>query len=329
MRLLARRGFTASALLLPALALPALGHAQPAFPTRPITAVVAWLPGSGLDIIIRTMAAALQEDLGQPIIVENRPGAAGSIGAQAVARAAPDGHTLLLTASSLSMVQVMGQRVSFTVPDSFTPIVNLAVTPSFLLVHPALPVRTPQELIAYARARPGQVFYGSAGIGAPSHFVTELFRTRTGIEATNVPFAGSPQQMQALMAGDVQFSVINAQTSLPQIQAGTVRALAVTGADRVPQAPDVPTLNESGLPGFIAASYWNAVLGPAGVPMPVAERLAQAFNRALARPEVRDRLANTGNVFDGRSSPAAFAEQMREDMAVWAEVARAANIRAQ
>lgn len=300
-----------------------------AWPTRPITMVVAWPPGSGIDVMTRTMQDALREELGQPVIVDNRPGAAGSIGAQAVARAAPDGYTLLFTAASLNMVAVMGTRLAFEVPGSFTPIVNVAVTPSFLLVNPASGINSVQELIAAARARPGQIFYGTAGIGAPSHFVTELFRTRTGIDVTNVPFPGSPQQMQALLAGDIHFSIINASTALPQLQARRVKALAVTGRNRIPQAPGIPTLHEQGMTGFAAASYWNGILGPAGLPQPIAERFAAVINRTLARPEIAERLTLAGNEVDGRSSPAAFAAQMREDMEVWAEVARAANIRAQ
>jgi tripartite-type tricarboxylate transporter receptor subunit TctC len=189
----------------------------------------------------RVMQDALREELGQPIVVDNRPGAAGSIGAQAVARAAPDGYTLLFTAASLNMVAVMGARLAFEVPGSFTPIVNVAVTPSLLVVHPSLGVNSVQEFIALARSRPDPLFYSIAGIGAPSHFVTELLRTRTSFAATVVPFPGSPQQMQALLAGDVQFGIINSSTALPQIQAGRVIALAVIGRNRIPQAPGVPT----------------------------------------------------------------------------------------
>jgi tripartite-type tricarboxylate transporter receptor subunit TctC len=299
------------------------------YPTRPITMVVAWPPGSGIDVMTRVMQEALREELGQPIVVDNRPGAAGSIGAQAVAHAAPDGYTLLFTAGSLGMVAVMGTRLAFEVPGSFTPVVNVAVTPSLLLVRPSLGVASVQEFIALARSRPGTLFYATAGIGAPSHFVTELLRTRTGFEATVVPFPGSPQQMQALLAGDVHFAIVNSSTALPQLRAGRVRALAVTGRSRIPQAPDVPTLHEQGLAGFAAASYWNGILGPAGLPRPIAERIAAAVNRVLARPDIVERLAPTGNELDGRSSPAAFAALIREDMEVWAEVARAANIRAQ
>lgn len=324
------RGLFRITLTFVALLAVALGPAvAQAYPTRPITMVVAWPPGSGIDVMTRIMQDALREELGQPIVVDNRPGAAGSIGAQAVARAAPDGYTLLFTAASLNMVAVMGTRLSFEVPGSFTPVVNVAVTPSLLVVHPSSGVDSVQELIASARSWPGQLFYGTAGVGAPSHFVTELFRTRTGIEVTNVPFPGSPQQMQALLAGDVHFGVINASTALPQIRAGRVKTLAVTGRSRIPQAPEVPTLHEQGLTGFAAASYWNGILGPAGLPQPTAERIAEAVNRVLARPDVAERLTLAGNEIDGRSSPAAFAALLREDMEIWAEVARAANIRAQ
>jgi tripartite-type tricarboxylate transporter receptor subunit TctC len=291
--------------------------------------VVAWPPGSGIDVMTRIMQDGLREELGQSIIVDNRPGAAGSIGAQVVARAAPDGYTLLFTAASLNMVAVLGTRLAFDVPGSFTPIVNVAVTPSLLVVHPTSSVNSVAELIAAARSRPGQLFYATAGIGAPSHFVTELFRTRTGIEVTNVPFPGSPQQMQALLAGDVHFSIINASTALPQLRAGRVRALAVTGQSRILQAPEIPTLHEQGLTGFAAASYWNGILGPAGLPQAIARQVAGAVNRVLARSDIAERLTAAGNELDGQSSPEAFATLLNDDMKIWAEVARAANLKAQ
>lgn len=303
--------------------------AQTNYPTGPVTIVVAWPPGSSIDVMVRHMNDALRTELGQPIIIENKGGAAGVIGAQAVAAAKPDGYTLLFTSSALNMVAAMGTKTSYNVNESFVPIVNVAWTPSLLLAHPSLGLKTPQDLVALAKAKPGQLFYATAGHGAPSHFVTEMFRARTGIQATAVPFRGSPEAMVDQIAGRVHFSVSNSSTALPQVKQGTVTALAVTSKYRLPMAPEIPTMEEQGFKDFAAASYWNGLLGPKGTPQPVAERFAAAVNRVLARAEVRDKISASGNELDGNSNPKTFAELMKSDMKIWADVAKAANIKAQ
>ena len=305
------------------------GAAAQTWPAKPITIVVAWLPGSGIDVMTRHMSEALRADLGQPIVVDNRGGAAGVIGAQAVANAAPDGYTLLFTSSALNMVAAMGTRTGYDVRTSFVPIANVAWTPSLLVAHPSLGLKTPQDLVALAKAKPGQLFYATAGHGAPSHFVTEMFRARTGIDAVAIPFRGSPEAMIDQIAGRVQFSVANSSTALPQVRQGTITALAVTSRQRLPAAPEIPTMIEQGFPDFAAASYWNGLLGPKGLPPQVAERIALAVNNALARADVLERLAPTGNEVDGKSTPESFARLIRDDMDIWAEVARTANIKAQ
>jgi tripartite-type tricarboxylate transporter receptor subunit TctC len=325
MTALTRRALGALALMAPAIA-PARAQS---WPTRPITIVVAWPPGSGIDVMTRIMQEALREELGQSIVVDNKGGAAGVIGAQFVANAAPDGYTLLFTSSALNMVAAMGTRTTYDPAKSFVPIVNVCWTPSLLIAHPSLGVKNAQELIAYARSRPGQLFYATAGIGAPSHFVTELFRVRTGIDATNVPFRGSPEAMREQIAGRVHFSVANSSTGLPPIREGQVVALGATGSRRLPALPDLPTLQEQGLADFAAASYWNGLLGPAGLPQPIADRIATAVNKVLARPDIRQRFVPTGNELDGSSTPQSFATLIQEDMRIWADVAQAANIRAQ
>ncbi|HEV7268387.1 MAG TPA: tripartite tricarboxylate transporter substrate binding protein [Falsiroseomonas sp.] len=320
-----RRHLGGLALAAGALSSPALAQE---YPTRPITIVVAWPPGSGIDVMVRIMMDALREELGQTIVVDNRGGAAGVIGNQTVANAAPDGYTLLFTSSALNMVSAMGTRTTYE-PTDFVPVANVAWTPSILVAHPSLGVKNAQELIAYARARPGQLFYATAGVGAPSHYITELFRVRTGIEATAVPFRGSPQAMAEQIAGRVHFSVQNSSTGLPQIRQGTVVPLGITGRSRLPQLPDVPTLEEQGLDGFAVASYFNGLLAPKGTPLPIAERVADAVNKVLARPAIRERFVPTGNAIDGQSSPEKFRQLIAEDMRTWAEVARAANIKAE
>ncbi len=298
------------------------------WPQRPVNIVVAWPPGSGIDVMARIMQDALRQELGQTVVIDNKGGAAGVLGAQQVWSAAPDGYTLLFTSSALNMVQAMGTKTGYD-PQGFVPIANAVFTPSLLLAHPALGVKTPQELVALAKAKPGQLSYATAGWGSPSHFVTELFRVRTGIDAVGVPYRGSPEAMADQVAGRVQFSVANSSTALPQVRRGTVVALAVTGAKRIAAAPEIPTLIEQGYRDFAAASYWNGLLGPKGLPAPIAERVATALNKVLARKDVRERLIPTGNEIDGKSTPASFAELIKKDYATWSEVARVANIKAQ
>lgn len=299
-----------------------------AWPQRPVNIVVAWPPGSGIDVMARIMQDALRQELGQTVVIDNKGGAAGVLGAQQVWNAAPDGYTLLFTSSALNMVQAMGTKTGYD-PQGFVPIANAVFTPSLLLAHPSLGVKTPQELVALAKKKPGQLSYATAGWGSPSHFVTELFRVRTGIDAVGVPYRGSPEAMADQVAGRVQFSVANSSTALPQVKKGTVVALAVTGAQRIAAAPEIPTLIEQGYTDFAAASYWNGLLGPKGLPAPVAERVATALNRVLARPDIRQRLVPTGNEIDGKSTPASFAELIKKDHAIWMEVARAAKIKPQ
>jgi tripartite-type tricarboxylate transporter receptor subunit TctC len=323
-----KRVISILAAVLAVAAFSAPAQAQGSYPTRPVTLVVAWPPGSGIDVMARIMQEALRAELGQTVVIDNKGGAAGVIGAQLVANAAADGYTLLFTSSALNMVATMGTKTGYDA-DSFVPIANAVFTPSLLIAHPSLGVKTPQQLVALAKAKPGELFYATAGHGAPSHFVTELFRARTGIEATAIPYRGSPEAMADQIAGRVHFSVANSSTALPQVRKGTVVALAVTGAQRLPAAPEIPTLIEQGYKDFAAASYWNGLLGPRGLPEAIAQRMATALNNVLARPDVRDRLLPTGNEIDGKSTPASFAALIKQDLAIWSEVARIANIKAQ
>lgn len=302
--------------------------AQENYPVRPVVVVVAWPAGSAIDVLMRQISDDLQAELGQPIVVENKGGAAGVIGAQAVASAKPDGYTLLFTSSALNMVAAMGTKTPYNVQD-FTPVVNVARTPLIMVAHPSLNVKTPQELVDLAKREPGKLFYAVAGYGAPSHFAAEMFRARTGINVTPVTFRGSPDAMVAQVAGRVQFSITNSSTALPQIKQGNIVALAVTGASRLPTAPEIPTMGEQGFPGFEIASYWSGILGPKGLPPSIANRFASAINKVLARPGIREKLAMSGNVVDGQSNPASFAELLASDMKTWVEVAKTAGIKAQ
>ena len=300
--------------------------AQGSYPNKPIRLIVAWPPGSIIDVLVRIMGEPLSAELGQPVVIDNKAGAAGVIGADAVAQAAPDGYTLLFTSAALNIVSAMGTKTSYKMPESFTPIVNIAHSPMILVAHPSLNLKSPQDLVALAKSKPGELFYATAGNGAPSHFTAELFRARTGIQATPVPFRGSPQAMTEQIAGRVAFHFAVSSTALPPVRDQRVVALATTSKKRLTVAPEIPTMEELGYANF-NASYWNGILGPAALPQPIAERVAAAVNKVLARPEVLQRAAPSANEIDGKSSPQRMAAMIKEDYSIWAEVVRVANIK--
>ena len=300
--------------------------AQGDYPNRPVRIVVAWPPGSGIDVLVRKMTDQLREELGQAMVVDNKGGAAGVIGAEIAALAPPDGYTLLFTSAALNMVAAMGTKTSYKVPDSFTPVANVIFAPMILVIHPSINVKTPRELIALAKSKPGQMVYASAGYGSPSHFITELFRARTGIDATGVQYRGSPQAMIDLMAGRVAFYFSPTSTALPQMQAGKVKGIAVGSEKRLTQAPEMPTMAEVGHKD-IRASYWDGLLGPKGLPLPIANRVATAVNRVLARPDVVKSMEPLANELDGKSTPQSFAVLLKEDLETWTAVAKEANIK--
>lgn len=300
--------------------------AQSNYPNKPIRLVVAWPPGSIIDVLVRIMSEPLSVELGQPVVIDNKAGAAGVIGADAVAQAAPDGYTLLFTSAALNMVSAMGTKTNYKMPDSFTPIVNVAWSPMILVAHPSLNLKSPQDLVALAKSKPGQLFYATAGNGAPSHFTAELFRARTGIQATPVPFRGSPQAMTEQIAGRVAFHFAVSSTALPPVRDSRVVALATTSKKRLAVVPEIPTMEELGYANF-NASYWNGILGPAGLPQPIAQRVAEAVNKVLARPDVLQKAAPSANEIDGKSNPQHMAAMIKEDYATWADVVRVANIK--
>jgi tripartite-type tricarboxylate transporter receptor subunit TctC len=290
--------------------------AQSDYPNKPIRMVVAWPPASGIDIVMRHISEALRVELGQPVIIENRAGAAGALGSVAVANAAPDGYTLLFNSAAMNMLAAMGTPTQYSMPDSFTPVVNVFSSPMVLVAHPSLDIKSPQDLVALAKAKKGDLFYATSGHGAPSHFVAELFRARTG----------SPQAMLEQISGRVAFHFAVASTALAPAKDGKVKAVAVTSKSRLAVAQDIPTMEELGFKNF-NASYWNGVFGPKGLPAPIAERLANAFNKVMARPDIQEKLMPTANEIDTSSSPARFTSMIRDDLAVWSEVVRYAKIK--
>lgn len=296
------------------------------YPNKPIRVVVAWPPGSLIDVIVRTLGEPLREILKQPLVVENRAGATGAIGAEMVANAAPDGYTLLFTSAALNMVTAMGGKQAFKVPEAFVPVLNVAWSPMVLVSYPPLGLKTPQDLLALSKARGGNVFYATSGNGSPSHFTAELFRVRTGMQATSVPFKGSPQAMTEQIAGRVDYHFAVSSTALPMVRDGRISALAVTSRERLPAAPQVPTMEELGFKDF-GARYWNGLLAPKGTPLEITEKLASAVNQVLAERDIQAKLAPYANEMDGKSTPRSFEQLLREDLDSWVNVVRQANIK--
>jgi tripartite-type tricarboxylate transporter receptor subunit TctC len=306
------------------LALPGTLRAQGSYPDRPIRLIVSFSAGGFNDILARFMAQGATTTLGQPVVVENRPGGAGMLGSELVARAPADGYVLLMASVPHVVSPLMSARPAYDPIRDFAGITLAAEVPNVLVVHPSLPARTLPELIALIRANPGQYSYASNSVGGSSHLGMELFKLRTGgLDITHVPYRGSAPAMADLLAGRVQMTIDNLNFQLPSIQEGKLRAIAVTTLERVPELPDVPTASEAGLPGFVAGP-WFGVLAPAGTPAPVVARLNEVFTQALRAPEVAARLPGARII---AAKPAETMRFMAEEQARWAEVVRAANIR--
>lgn len=307
---------------------PSVGWAQQAqWPTRPIRLVIPFAPGGSFDVLGRVIAERLRTLLPQPIVVENRAGAGGNIAAEAVARAAPDGYTLLLGASSLVQNAAVFGHLPYHPIRDFSPVSEVAYYSLILVAGPKLTVRSVEELVAAAKARPGELTYSSAGVGTPTHLAGELFAQRAGIDITHVPFAGAAPGQAALLGGQVDFVFQNPVQALPAIRGGQLRALAVTAAERSVALPDVPTVAESGYPGFEAGT-WGAVFGPASMPPEVVAALREKIQEVLRMPELVSVFAVQGlEVRD--AGPERLAEIMREDLQKWTEVVRRAGIRAE
>lgn len=298
------------------------------FPARPVRVVVPWPPGGLVDVAARVVAKELHASTGQPFVVDNKPGAGGVIGADMVAKAAPDGYTLTLTTSALNMNAALGQKLPFDAAADFAPIAAVAYAPSIVVIHPAVNARTVQELVALARSRPGKLTYASAGIGSPAHLSAELFKSIMGLDILHVPFRGAPQAIAEVMAGRVDLLFANATVALPQIKAATVRPLAVTGAQRFSAAPDLPTMVEAGVRDF-EADQWLGIFAPRGTPGAVLGRLRAEIDKALGSDEVRAALARSGMTAASVASAEQFATYVREDLAKWKEVVRKAAIKAE
>lgn len=294
--------------------------AQDAWPSKPITLLVGFAPGGGTDLIARQIAPRLSQLLGQPVIIENRPGASGTIATAAGAKAKPDGYTLLLGhVSSNAMVPAIMPKLPFTAARDFTPITFIGSVPQVVVVPPGSPAKTLQEFTALARAKPGALNYASSGAGTQQHFAAELFQQATGTTMVHVPYKGSGAALADLMAGQVDVNFDTVPTVLQQIKAGRLRALAVTTRERVASLPEVPTLNESGVSGYEIGA-WYMLLGPAGLPQPLVNRLSDAMNKTLQTPDVRDKLVGLGTDIAG-GTPAQANDYLQTEISRWAKLA--------
>lgn len=305
------------------LVLPA--DAEP-FPTRPVTIVSPYQAGGTSDIIARATAQKLAEIWGQPVLVENKPGANGSLGVMTVVRAPPDGYTLLAIASSgLTLNPLVYANLSYDVARDLAPITGTGEVANVLVAHPSVAASTVPELIALAKTKPGALGYASQGVGSNGHLIGEMFRQRTGIELFHVPYKGSAPALNDLLAGQVQLMFDNLPASLPLIQAGKLKAIAVTTAARDPRLPAVPTIAESGLPGF-AATAWFALLTGKAVPAERRAEIEKAVAAALADPATKARLAAAGVEVTGTGA-AALAARIAAETTIWKGVVEAAKIR--
>ncbi len=315
-----------------AAALAADGASAQTYPTKPIRILVGFAPGGPADVMARLIAPKISASLAQPVIVDNRPGAGGTIAARAVAEAEPDGHTLLLgNTSTLVISPLIYKNIGYDPRKGFAPVTRLGTTSNIMVANPAFVaksnIKTVKDLIAYAKANPGKLNYATPGIGTPPHLIGEMLKMRAGIDSVHVPYKGGGQAIQAVIAGEVQYTFENPAVSLPLAQAGTVKALAVTSESRHPQAPDVPTMIESGLPDFVSVSF-TGVAAPAGTPAAVVNRLNAVINEATRSPEVSALLVKLA-VEAKHESSAEFAAFLTAELDRLAPVVKAAGIVAQ
>ena len=322
-RLLSLRGISFALLLGMACAAPSTSSGQ-AYPTRPVRIIVAAAPGGGTDFVSRLMAARLTDVLGQQVFVENRSGAGSTIGYEYGVKSAPDGYTLTMITGTYSINPSL-YPLKFHPLNDFTPIIWVARGPYVIVVHPSLPVNSTRELIALAKAHPGQITYGSSGQGAIVHLTTALFEYAAGIRMTHVPYKGGGPAMVDLLAGNIQILFATSQIGFRQAKAGRLRALAVTTPDRVAAEPNIPTIAESGVPGY-EVTNWHGLIGPKGLPRPVVERLHAEMAKILGQKEMEERLGAEG-VAPAGGTPERLYEQVRKEIDVWKQVVARAGIK--
>jgi tripartite-type tricarboxylate transporter receptor subunit TctC len=313
-----------SALLALLLALAACSAAAQAYPAKPVRMVVPFAAGGVVDTTARLLAPRLSESLGQPLVIDDRPGAGGNIAADFVAKSAPDGYTVLITTHGHAISPSLYRKLPFDAERDFAPITQIASSFLVLVAAPKVPASSVTELLALARANPGRLNFGSTGLGAPPHLAGELFKQTTGVDVVHVPYKGDAPMYQALLANEVHFAFGPLGNAIQHIRAGKLRALAMTGGQRSSAIPEVPTMAEAGLPGF-ELTGWLGLFAPAATPRPVIERLYAALGHAIADPLVRERFPPLGYEPVG-STPAEFATRYKGDLAFYARVIREARI---
>ena len=290
------------------------------YPDKPIRIVVPFAPGGSTDVLARLVGQKLGERWGQPVLIENRPGAGGNIGAEQIAKSAPDGYSLLLGGVPHAISASLYSKLPYDLARDLAAVAEIASFPSAIVLHPSLPAHSVKELIALARARPGQLSFGSAGVGSPNHLALELFDTMASVSMTHVPYKGSGQLIGDLLAGQVQLASMGTPVALPHVQSGKLRAIAVTGAARSSLLPEVPTVSEAGLPGFEVTS-WYGVFGPAGLPAHIVAKLNSEIGRAVTTPGVKERLAALG-AEPSVKAPDEFGRYVRQEITKWAKVVK-------
>jgi tripartite-type tricarboxylate transporter receptor subunit TctC len=302
-------------------------HAQP-YPSRPIRLIVPFPPGGSTDILARALGQKLSEGLAQPVILDNRPGAGGSIGSEAAAKAAPDGYTLMMGhLGTLAVNPAIYKKLPYDPVKSFAPVSLMAIVPSVLVVNPQLPVASAAELIAYARANPGKLAYGSAGNGSTSHLTTEYFKLATGTDILHVPYKGIGPMLTDLISGQLSMGLNGAPAVMPHVISGRLRALAVSGIKRLEALPQLPTLDEVGVKGF-DASGWYGIVAPAGTSREIVMKLNAEIRRIMGTPELRARL-DTEGATPAPGSPEEFAAFIASEIERWGAVLKRAGIEPQ
>ena len=302
-------------------------HAQgglQSYPNRPVRWIVPFAPSGPTDIMSRAVAEKLSQRLGQPFVVDNRAGAGGNIGAEVVAKSAPDGYTLMIGhVGTHAINSALYSKVGFDPVRDFAPITLIATLPLALVVHTSVPVKDVKELIAYAKARPGQLNFASAGNGGPTHLTGELLKTSAHIDIVHVPYKGNAAALTDVVAGRVQMMFSNMLTAMPHVRAGKLRAIGISSPKRSPQAPDLPTVAESGVPGFSAVP-WYGVLGPAALPRSIVSKLNLEIGRALALPDMHERFVAQGIDLQA-STPEEFGALIKSELVKWRKVVRDAG----
>ena len=293
------------------------------YPTKPIRLIAPFAPGGATDVLARITGQKLNERMGQPVVVENRTGAGGNIGAEQVAKSPPDGYVLLMGGVPHAIAVSLYPKLGYDLMKDLSAIAEVASFPSMIVLHPSLPSRNVKELIALAQARPGQLNFGSAGNGSPNHLALELFKTMAGVNMAHIPYKGAGQVIGDLLAGQLQLASMGFPVAMPHVKSGKLRAIAVTGVARSPLLPDLTTVAEEGLPGFDVTS-WYGVFGPAALPRDIVVKLNAEIGRGINAAELKERLAALG-AEPSTKSPEAFSQYVRDEIAKWAKVVKASG----